>query len=159
MAQIVKKITMVNGQVTGVTGGTVDSADLTAVVAAGIYGDATHYPVITLDAGGQVTGVTLEPASSGSGTVTSVGMTVPAGLAVAGSPITTSGTLALTWSGQIPIGQRWDGGRYVPRREWHAADRQRGGPDARGTDRRGWRHDHQRGRRDHHLPRRAAGAR
>jgi len=102
MAQIVKKITMVNGQVTGVTGGTVDSADLTAVVAAGIYGDATHYPVITLDAGGQVTGVTLEPASSGSGTVTSVGMTVPAGLAVAGSPITTSGTLALTWSGQIP---------------------------------------------------------
>lgn len=33
------------------------------------------------------------------GTVTSVGMTVPTLLAVAGSPITSSGTLAVTWSG------------------------------------------------------------
>lgn len=38
----------------------------------------------------------------GSGTVTSVGMTVPTGLAVAGSPVTGFGTLALTWSGTIP---------------------------------------------------------
>jgi hypothetical protein len=38
----------------------------------------------------------------GSGTVTSVAMSVPTGLSVSGSPITTSGTLALTWSGQVP---------------------------------------------------------
>ena len=36
------------------------------------------------------------------GTVTSVAATVPSGLAVSGSPITTTGTLALTWSGTIP---------------------------------------------------------
>jgi len=39
----------------------------------------------------------------GSGTVTSVALSVPTGLAVSGSPITTSGTLAVTWSGQVPV--------------------------------------------------------
>lgn len=34
--------------------------------------------------------------------VTSVGMTVPTGLAVAGSPVTGAGTLAVSWSGTIP---------------------------------------------------------
>lgn len=38
-------------------------------------------------------------AGAGSGTVTSVAMATPTFLTVAGSPITTSGTLALTWSG------------------------------------------------------------
>lgn len=37
--------------------------------------------------------------SGGSGTVTSVGITVPTGLSVSGSPVTTSGTFAVTWSG------------------------------------------------------------
>jgi hypothetical protein len=37
--------------------------------------------------------------NKGSGTVTSVAATVPSFLSVAGSPITTSGTLALTYSG------------------------------------------------------------
>jgi hypothetical protein len=42
--------------------------------------------------------------SSGSGTVTSVAATVPSFLSVSGSPITTSGTLALTYSGTaLPI--------------------------------------------------------
>lgn len=36
--------------------------------------------------------------SAGSGTVSSVGMTVPTGLSVSGSPITTSGTLSLTYA-------------------------------------------------------------
>jgi hypothetical protein len=41
---------------------------------------------------------------SGSGTVTSVGMTVPSFLSVAGSPITTSGTLAVGLSGSaLPV--------------------------------------------------------
>lgn len=38
-----------------------------------------------------------------SGTVTSAAMTVPTGLAVSGSPITTTGTFAVTWSGIIPV--------------------------------------------------------
>jgi hypothetical protein len=38
----------------------------------------------------------------GSGTVTSVGMTVPQGLSVTPNQITTSGTFALSWSGIIP---------------------------------------------------------
>jgi hypothetical protein len=37
-------------------------------------------------------------APSGGGSVTSVAMTVPAELSVAGSPVTTSGTLAVTWA-------------------------------------------------------------
>lgn len=41
---------------------------------------------------------------SGSGTVTSVAMTVPSLLSISGSPVTTSGTLALTYSGTaLPI--------------------------------------------------------
>lgn len=39
----------------------------------------------------------------GSGTVTSVAMTVPTGLAISGSPITTSGTLALTFASGYSI--------------------------------------------------------
>ena len=43
-------------------------------------------------------------ATNGSGTVTSVAATVPAFLSVSGSPITTSGTLALTYSGTaLPV--------------------------------------------------------
>lgn len=43
-------------------------------------------------------------AGSGSGTVTSVAMTVPSFLSVSGSPVTTSGTLAVTLSGTaLPV--------------------------------------------------------
>jgi len=38
-----------------------------------------------------------------SGTVTSVGMTVPTGLSVSGSPITSSGTLAITYASGYSI--------------------------------------------------------
>lgn len=41
-------------------------------------------------------GATCITGSGGSGTVTSVGLSVPTGLSVSGSPVTTSGTLALT---------------------------------------------------------------
>ena len=47
----------------------------------------------------QTAGIKWAPAS-GAGTVTSVAMTVPSILSVAGSPITTSGTLALTLANQ-----------------------------------------------------------
>jgi hypothetical protein len=42
-------------------------------------------------------------ALSGGGSVTSVGMTVPTGLSVAGSPITTNGTLAVTYASGYAI--------------------------------------------------------
>ena len=50
---------------------------------------------------------------SGSGTVTSVGMTVPTGLSITGSPITVSGTFALTFAAgySIPLNTKqsnWD---------------------------------------------------
>ena len=44
------------------------------------------------------------PAAGGSGTVTSVAATVPSFLSISGSPITTSGTLAITYSGTaLPV--------------------------------------------------------
>lgn len=45
------------------------------------------------------TGLVWTTNSAGSGTVTSVGLSVPAFLSVSGSPVTTSGTLAVTLSG------------------------------------------------------------
>lgn len=63
----------------------------------------------TTSAGGlyaRVNGSTVGPfgAGGGSGTVTSVGMSVPSFLSVSGSPITTSGTLAVTLSGTaLPV--------------------------------------------------------
>lgn len=41
---------------------------------------------------------TWQTLTSGSGTVTSVALTAPAEISVAGSPVTTSGTFALTWA-------------------------------------------------------------
>jgi hypothetical protein len=58
----------------------------------------------------------------GSGTVTSVAMSVPTGLSVAGSPVTTSGTLAVTLQAgySIPTTSsqtNWDSA-YSERRQW-----------------------------------------
>ncbi len=58
----------------------------------------------------------------GSGTVTSVDMTVPTGLSVSGNPITTSGTLAVTYSAgySIPTNAsqtNWDTA-YAERLQW-----------------------------------------
>ena len=48
--------------------------------------------------------LTLSISGGGVGTVTSVGMTVPAFLSVSGSPVTTAGTLAVSYSGTaLPI--------------------------------------------------------
>lgn len=52
---------------------------------------------ITVDAEGRIT--SASNGSGGSGTVTSVAMSVPSFLSVSGSPITSSGTLAVTLSG------------------------------------------------------------
>jgi hypothetical protein len=62
----------------------------------GASGGSGDVEEITLGAGLTMTGTTLSAPTGGSGTVTSVALTVPTGLSVSGSPITTSGTLAIT---------------------------------------------------------------
>ena len=52
-----------------------------------------------------ISGGVLTAVSSGTGTVTNVGLTVPSWLSVAGSPVTTSGTLAVTPTAAQPTGK------------------------------------------------------
>lgn len=109
---VVKSITCSNGRVTAASGGTVDTADISAdaVMFAKIQNVSTSRLVgrytagsgdleeIALGSGFSVSGGTLTYSGGGSGTVTSVGLTAPTGLSVSGSPVTSSGTLALSWS-------------------------------------------------------------
>lgn len=64
----------------------------------------------------------VHPSSGGTGTVTSVDMTVPTGLSVSGNPITTSGTFAVTLSSGYAIPTtasqtNWDTA-YTDRLKW-----------------------------------------
>jgi hypothetical protein len=115
MAGAIKTLSTVGGLVTGATKGTIDTADITdaavtyaklqATAAAsvllgrGAAAGAGTVQEITLGTGLSMTGTVLS-ASAGSGTVTSVGLSAPSQLAVTGSPVTTSGTLALAWNTQ-----------------------------------------------------------
>lgn len=86
----------------------------TAATTSAQYGatanDLTNFPgMMNLVAGSGVsltpgTGTLTITATGGGGTVTSVGMSVPSFLSVSGSPVTGSGTLAVTYSGTaLPI--------------------------------------------------------
>ena len=71
-------------------------------------GTGTTTPALIAGTNVTITGTwpnqTINSTNSSSGTVTSVAATVPAFLSITGSPITTSGTLAITYSGTaLPI--------------------------------------------------------
>jgi hypothetical protein len=77
---------------------------------------------IVVGSGLTLSGNTLTATGSGSGTVTSVDMTVPTGLSISGSPITTSGTLAVTLTAGYSIPTttsqtNWDTA-YTDRNKW-----------------------------------------
>ena len=127
---------------TAAQGALADSAvqpeDLSDVATSGDYDDLSNKPTVptNLDS---LTDVVITSASNnqllkfngtnwvnatvgGSGTVTSVDMSVPTGLSVSGNPITTSGTLAVTYASgyAIPTTAKqteWDTA-YTDRNKW-----------------------------------------
>ena len=116
-----------SGSYTGITGvGTISAGTwngtaigyayggtgLTAAPANGqlAIGNGSGYTLANLTAGTNVSisntagGITISATPSAGGTVTSVAMSVPSFLSVTGSPITTSGTLAVSYSGTaLPV--------------------------------------------------------
>ena len=84
------------------------AANVTGTVAVANGGTGTATPALVAGTNVTITGTwpnqTVNSTAGGSGTVTSVAASVPAFLSIAGSPITTSGTLAITYSGTaLPI--------------------------------------------------------
>lgn len=120
----------------------VQPGSLAAVATSGSYNDLTSKPTIPTDLDSLTDVVITSPttnqtlqyngtnwvnasAGAGSGTVTSVDMSVPTGLAVSGNPVTTSGTLAISyaagyaipttakqteWDTAFADRNKWDGG-------------------------------------------------
>lgn len=75
-----------------------------------LIGNGTGYTLSTLTAGTNVTvtntagGITISATPAAGGTVTSVDLSVPSFLSVSGNPITTSGTIAISLSGNaLPV--------------------------------------------------------
>ncbi len=96
----------------------VQPADLGTVATSNSYDDLDDKPTIptnldsltdvvitsaTTGQGLQFNGTNWVNSSAGSGTVTSVDMSVPTGLAVSGNPVTTTGTLAVTYASGYAI--------------------------------------------------------
>jgi len=110
--QNANNVTITGGSITGVAGlGTVTSVTGTSPVAS--TGGATpviSMPAATTSVSGYLTSTDWTTFNNkGSGTVTSVAATVPSFLSVTGSPITSSGTLAIALAstptnGQLLIG-------------------------------------------------------
>jgi trimeric autotransporter adhesin len=94
---------------TGLSGGPITSTGTISLanttVTAGTYGNATTVAQVVIDAQGRITSASNVAISGGSsGTVTSVALSAPSFLSVSGSPVTTTGTLALSYSGTaLPV--------------------------------------------------------
>lgn len=95
-----------SGSATDLTTGTLPAARIpTTAVTAGSYGSASLVPVITVGADGRITAASTAAVSGGgggggSGTVESVGLSLPNLFNVSGSPVTTTGTLTATLATQ-----------------------------------------------------------
>jgi hypothetical protein len=118
----------INGTSTSLGGsisvGTVTSVTGTApVVSSGGATPAISMPAATTSVSGYLTSTDWNTFNGkGTGTVTSVAATVPTGLSIAGSPITTSGTLAITYTAGYAIPTtasqtNWDTA-YTDRLKW-----------------------------------------
>ena len=80
------------------------AANVTGTVAVANGGTGTATPALVAGTNVTITGTWPNQTVNSTGTVTSVAASVPAFLSIAGSPITTSGTLAITYSGTaLPV--------------------------------------------------------
>ena len=80
------------------------AANVTGTVAVANGGTGTATPTLVAGTNVTITGTWPNQTVNSTGTVTSVAASVPAFLSIAGSPITTSGTLAITYSGTaLPV--------------------------------------------------------
>jgi hypothetical protein len=99
--------------------GAFTSVTSTTPIAVASGGTGTSTPSLVAGSNITVSGTwpnqTIAATSSGSGTVTSVAATVPSFLSISGSPITTSGTLAISYSGTaLPIANGGTGVTSTP---------------------------------------------
>lgn len=70
-------------------------------VTSGTYGSSSFIPQITIAADGRITSASNVAVTGGSsGTVTSVGLSLPGEFNVSGSPVVNSGVLSATWNAQ-----------------------------------------------------------